>query len=67
MCVFCAAIPAAAAIGAKAKAKQRKELEQAETEGKTSSRKIIPAGAATVVAVTSLAVCSVVYHTHLGI
>jgi hypothetical protein len=66
MCVFCVAIPAAAAIGAKASAKQKIEKEQAEAEGKTPPRKIIPARTATVVAVTGLAVCSIVYHAHLS-
>jgi hypothetical protein len=67
MCVFCAAIPATLAIGAKAKSNQRKEAELAKVEGKTLPRKIVPAGTATTVAVTGLAVCSIIYHTHLNI
>jgi hypothetical protein len=67
MCVFCAAIPATLAIGAKTKSKQRHEAELAKVEGKTLPRKIVPAGTATAVAVTGLAVCSIIYHTHLNI
>jgi hypothetical protein len=67
MCVFCAAIPATLAIGAKAKSKQRQEAELAKVEGKTLPRKIIPVGTSTAVAVTGLAVCSIIYHTHLNI
>ncbi len=66
MCIFCAAIPATLAIGAKANVKQRLEAEQAEAEGKTPPRKVISAKKATAVAVTGLAVCSIVYHTRFG-
>ena len=34
MCAFCAAIPVAGALGAKAQAKQRQEAEQARIEGR---------------------------------
>jgi hypothetical protein len=67
MCVFCAAIPATMAIGANARSKQRKEAELAKAEGKTLPHKIVPVSTVTAVAVTGLAVCSIIYHTHLNI
>ncbi len=53
MCVFCAAIPAAAAVGAKLNADQ---LQKPEGERK-------PIGKITGIAVAFLVAASVVYHT----
>ncbi len=53
MCIFCAAIPATAAVGAKLNADQ---LQKPEEERK-------PIGKLTSIAVVFLAAASVVYHT----
>ncbi len=66
MCAFCAAIPIIGAVGARAQAKQQQQAEFARTEGRPS-RKPIPVGRLTAVAITGLVVGSVVYHTHSGV
>ena len=67
MCVFCAAVPVAATLGAYANSKQRQEAKQAEAEGKEPPRKKISAGPATAVVVGGLVICSVIVHTQLNI
>lgn len=59
MCMFCAAVPAAGAIGAKLNADQKKKLETGET--KTEK----PIAAITGGVIVLLVVGSVVYHTML--
>ena len=63
MCVFCAAIPAVAAMGTAAQGKQREAARQAEREGRPLSKpKIAPAKVAAM-GVALLVVASVVNHT----
>jgi hypothetical protein len=57
MCMFCAAVPVAGAIGAKLNIEQKKKLETSET--KTEK----PIAAITTGVVVLLVVGSVVYHT----
>jgi hypothetical protein len=65
MCMFCAAVPAAAAVGAKLNARQISSLQAAEKmwvqppAGK-------PIAKMTLGAVVFLIVCSAVYHTVLS-
>jgi hypothetical protein len=66
MCVFCAAIPAALAVGVKAQSQQRKQLKSAEEKGLEPPRQMISARAATGIVVAGLAVGSIVYHTGAG-
>jgi protein-S-isoprenylcysteine O-methyltransferase Ste14 len=64
MCVFCAAIPATAALGTNLNTKQNKTRREAVARGeKPASAK--PILKVTLVAVVLLGVCSVVYHTLL--
>ena len=68
MCIFCAAVPMSAAIGARIAGKQHQHLESAQT---TTPAKPIPVGKITVVVTGSLIACSAVYHLliapHTGI
>lgn len=57
MCMFCAAVPAAGAIGAKLNADQKKKL----ASGETKTEK--PIAALTGGVIVLLVVGSVVYHT----
>jgi hypothetical protein len=66
MCVFCAAIPATLAVGARLNAKQNESQKIAKSQGLPGHRKQIPVRTLTMVAVTGLAVSSVIYHSHLG-
>ena len=66
MCIFCAAIPAALAVGVKAQSQQRKQLKSAEEKGIEPPRPMISARAATGIVVAGLAVGSIVYHTGAG-
>jgi hypothetical protein len=66
MCMFCAAIPATLAVGAAARQKQHQSQQRSKDEGKTPSKPALPAGPATAVIVTGLAIASVVYHTQVG-
>jgi hypothetical protein len=67
MCVFCAAVPVAATLGAYANSEQRREAQQAEAEGKTPPKKKISAGPTTAVVIGGLVVCSVIVHTQLNV
>ena len=67
MCIFCSAVPAAMALGVSAKAKQNQDIKQAELEGKPRPSKVIPAGRITTLVVSGLVVCSIFYHTHMGV
>jgi hypothetical protein len=64
MCVFCAAIPFTMAVGASARNSQREKAKLAEARGEKAPKKLIPAGPTTAVVITSLAIASIVYHTH---
>jgi hypothetical protein len=66
MCAFCAAIPVAGALGAKAQAKQHQEAEQAQAEGRPV-KKPRPIGRITAVVIIGLAAGSFVYHSHVGL
>ena len=66
MCAFCAAIPVAGAVGAKAQSKQRQQAEQAAAEGRPV-KKAPPIGRITAVVIVGLAAGSFVVHTHLGL
>ncbi|PWH12414.1 MAG: hypothetical protein DDG60_13225 [Anaerolineae bacterium] len=57
MCMFCASIPAAGAIGAKLNADQRKKLASGESRSET------PIAALTAGTIILLVVGSVIYHT----
>jgi hypothetical protein len=67
MCMFCAAIPATAAIGAKLNAKQRAkraEISQAGDDDENIQEK--PVAVITVGLIVVLLIGSVVYHTHFN-
>ncbi|MEO0562323.1 MAG: hypothetical protein AAF125_09415 [Chloroflexota bacterium] len=70
MCIFCAAVPAAAALGAKASVDQRAaRAEQSETDTPTAAAKpsfAVNAGGATAVVIAGLMTASVIYHTQIG-
>ncbi len=62
MCMFCAAIPTAAALGAKLNADQQKQARQS-TESGAEKPAQKPIAALTVGVVVLLAAGSVLYHT----
>lgn len=64
MCMFCAAIPATVAVGAKLNAKQQGGAREADESGEAVHEK--PVKAITAGLVVLLAVGSVVYHTHFN-
>ncbi len=64
MCVFCAAIPVAAAVGAKTRVKQQQEARSAENQPAGKRKLVIPAGPATAVVIAGLAIGSITVHTH---
>jgi len=61
MCIFCAAIPFTLAVGARLNVQQKENQKNAASQGKA-----LPVGALTIIAVSGLAVSSVIYHTHAG-
>ena len=65
MCVFCAAIPVAASLGAREQARQARETREAIEQGKQAPQRRVSAGQITVLAVSGLVAASVLYHTHL--
>ena len=67
MCVFCAAVPMAASVGALAHAKQREQIRNAEAQGKPAPRMVLPAGRVTLGVVGALMIGSLIYHTQLKI
>ncbi len=66
MCAFCAAIPVAGAIGAKAQSSQRLQSEEARAAGRPV-KKPRPIGRITAIVIIGLAAGSFFYHTHLGV
>ncbi len=71
MCVFCASIPVAVALGASAKNRQNQQKkaaaadETAGADGEKPARLEIPAGPATALVVAALVTGSVIVHTQL--
>jgi hypothetical protein len=63
MCMFCAAIPATLAVGAKIHSQQRQEEQRAKAGIERADAGKLPIKAMTAIAVTSLVVASLVYHT----
>jgi hypothetical protein len=63
MCVFCAAIPAVAAMGTAAHGQQRQAARKAELEGQPIPKPKVPPAKLATVGVALLIVASVVYHT----
>jgi hypothetical protein len=64
--MFCAAIPAALAVGVNAHARQNRSDQEAQKRGEDPSRPRVPPKAATAAVVAGLAVASIVYHTQLS-
>ena len=67
MCIFCAAIPITAAIGARVQTQQRHQTEEAKATGQPAKQRTLSAGQITGIVVAGLAVGSVIYHTHFSI
>ena len=63
MCMFCAAIPAALAIGASRHAKQTHTQREAQVRGEAPHRPAIAAGPATLAVVILLLAGSTLVHT----
>jgi hypothetical protein len=61
--MFCAAIPAVAAMGTAAQGQQREAARQAEREGRPKPKPKVPPAKAAAVVVGLLAIASVIYHT----
>ena len=66
MCMFCAAIPAALAVGVKLDSEERKNIRQAQAVEDESSKSRIPVEPLTALAVSVLLAASLVYHTQLA-
>ena len=64
MCMFCAAIPVAAAVGARQDAKQKVEAREAGENGEDRQEKPIKAITAGVIVL--LLAGSITYHTHFN-
>jgi len=65
MCIFCAAIPATAAIGTNLNAKQKATWQAAKKKGIAAPAEK-PIAKITLGALVLLAICSVAYHTILA-
>jgi hypothetical protein len=63
MCLFCAAVPATLAIGAKAQAEQRRREKLAKENDVAPSRPLVPPKTVTTIVVAGLVTASIVYHT----
>lgn len=63
MCMFCAAIPTVAALGAAAHGKRREAERQAEQQGRPVAKSRLPIAKTTTALVVVLVVASAVYHT----
>ncbi|MGQ0604119.1 MAG: hypothetical protein ACT4QE_20755 [Anaerolineales bacterium] len=63
MCLFCAAIPTALAVGAATHGKQREAARKAEADGQPVPPRRVPVAKATTALVVMLVVASAVYHT----
>ncbi len=67
MCMFCAAIPTAATLGAVVNSKQRTAEKTALAGGKPLPRRRVATGPVTAGVVTLLVIGSIVYHTHFPV
>ncbi len=65
MCMFCVAIPTAAAIGSAAHAKQKKQ-EAEQTETAQPQKFMLPASAVTTLVIAGLVTGSAWYHTQFN-
>lgn len=63
MCMFCAAIPTALAVGTATHGKQREAERKAEAEGRPAPSRRVPVAKATTALVVMLVVASAIYHT----
>jgi uncharacterized membrane protein YidH (DUF202 family) len=63
MCLFCAAIPTVAALGAAAHGKRREAERAAERQGRSLPKRKAPIAKATTALVVALVIASAVYHT----
>jgi hypothetical protein len=63
MCIFCAAVPAVAAMGTAAQGKQREAARLAESEGRPIPKPKVPPAKLAAVGVALLVVAAVVNHT----
>ena len=64
MCVFCAAVPATLAVGAKLQADQMRERREAEERGESpTEQRPVPVGKIALVAAGALVVASVIVHS----
>ncbi len=67
MCVFCAAIPVTASLGARARSQQMRAVRLAEERGEKPPRRVVPVAPLTAAAVSGLVVASVIYHTRFHV
>lgn len=63
MCMFCAAIPTALAVGAATHGKQREAERRAESTGLPAPLRRVPVAKVTTALVVMLVVASAIYHT----
>jgi hypothetical protein len=63
MCLFCAAIPTALAVGAVTHGKQREAERKAELDGQPVPPRRVPVAKTTTALVVALVVASAIYHT----
>ena len=63
MCIFCAAIPTALAVGAATHGKQREAERKAEMENRPAPPRRVPVAKATTALVVALVMASAIYHT----
>lgn len=62
MCMFCAAIPMSASVGAALMGQQKEKRRQAEAHGEPLPPNPVSVGKVTLVVTSGLIVCSTVYH-----
>ncbi len=65
MRLFCAAIPATLAVGAKTQADHRRRAKLAEENGAAPPRPLFPPKATTTLVVAGLVTASLIYHTQI--
>jgi hypothetical protein len=65
MCVFCAAVPAVAALGTAADGEQRKHQKGSQVHASATPRRQYPIRMLTALAMLVLFLGSAFYHTHL--
>ena len=62
MCMFCAAIPMSASVGAALTGKQKAKRLEAQARGESLPQESMPIGKLTLVVAGGLIVCSAAYH-----